>query len=958
MKENTMMTRKSLPAGCLATLSFLALIRLVTAAVAPVPLPAIPPTTQLDADTLNLATRAAIVCGTEYLLSDIATNETGYLVEPIIQRFVVGYKDVETKEVEVRYKKNMVHYKKVMVSIPIQEPIYESYETMAAVGEGASTEATRKIQKVTKQRIIGYKITGSNQVEREVRDPTGTIIKDEGEIRDTNGPIVKLEKVVVGQSNAVYDTKTTWPTHFLGMNGIALYAILKCDAVGQTGLVKTAIRTLKSDLTLRGIPDTTFDLAWLVAAFCNIKDPEFHPLRDVMLSKLIDGQIVEGPGRGLWGPICLRTDLFAAMIAHERNLSDRWDKAKAKLKEAPTQKSRIKSVEEAEIAFKSFIEQYKMVTMQGTRFEAVTTPLVIGLSKEDTITIPGLPFYLYTQNMGDLETTALVLFALREAALNNCLPKTTWRPLGATKAPVLASETPSAILARAANAIAARQKADGTWDACNIHQPINSFQPFGFVPITAEQTMALESEAYPVNTLQGINALLCAGQIVGMPTLMNKFGAQVKKGREAELKIAETYITASNSTLAVGRQGDPFDFFLQMAFIHRLPGTLQEERRELWAQLAHRVVLMQKDDGGWNTPAPVAYSSSYLEYRAQAARKAHEEQMAQLAEDKRTPFDIAKFRTQFQAQLAGRATSLEGRSLSTAYSMLFLFGGLREPVLGYLALGESETSPTVTAQALQLFNKSLKSDNPATLIKVSLQTPAAFINRIPVLYVEPDNSGFDAIGREVIKRYVSGTGFIVVGQRAGVTYDFATQWPQLLPGAKIKPIPATSPLLKDLKTVTPDKLTGLYGPEGQLTGLILKFGQGPELAPNEVSPVQMAQVLALATREYTADETRKDNLANRLLPSRQDPFVARIGALDRINARLFDKSKIPIRTAPAPTTPIEPASSSNQAAVATSAPEAGTPTASPTPVPKSADEAEDLPPAIATPAGPQTDEQW
>jgi hypothetical protein len=929
---------------------------------APATLPLIPPTTQLDADTLNLATRAAIVCGTHYLLSNIETNETGYLVQPIIKRFVTGYKDVETKQVEVRYRKNEVRYKKVMVPVPIQEPIYESYETMAAVGEGASVDATRKIQKVTKQRLIGYKTTGSNLVEREVRDTNGPIIKIEGEVRDTNGPIVKMETVVLGQSNAVYDTETTWPNHFLGMNGLALYAILECNAVGQTGLVKTAIRTLKSDLTLRGIPDTTFDLAWLVAAFCNVTDPEFFPLRDMMISKLVDGQIVEGPGRGLWGPICVRTDLFAAMIAHERNLSDRWDKAKVKLKEAPTQKSRVKPAEDAEMAFKSFIEQYKSVTMQGTRFESVTAPLVLGLSKEDTVTLPGLPFYFYTQNMGDIETTALVLFALREAALNNCLPKTTWRPLGATKSPVLPPETPSAILARAANAIASRQNADGTWDACNVHQPINSFQPFGFTPITAEQTLKLQSDSLPVHTLQGINALLCAGQIVGMNTLRSKFGVQVNKGREAELKIAEAYVSASNAAPIVGRQGDPFDFFMQMAFIHRLPGTLEEERRELWAQLAHRIVYMQKDDGGWTTPNPLSYSSSYLEYRVELARVAHDEQMSKLPQEERTPFNAANYRSRLTAQLNVRPHQLEGRSLSTAYAMIFLFGGLREPVLGYLALSETEGSANLTAQALQLFNRGRRNESPATLIKVSLQTPAAFINRIPVLYVEPDNSGFDAIGREVIKRYVSGTGFIVVGQRAGVTYDFATQWPGLMPGAKIGRIPANSPLIKDFKAITPEKITGLYGAEGQLTGVILTIGQGPELAPAEVSPAQAANILAMAARDYTADETHTDNLANRLLSSRQDPFVARIGALDRLNAHLFDKSKVTAHPTGAvgTNTPVSADQTAPIAVPASSRPDALSPAVSPppAPAPASADTIEDLPPAIAAPAGPQADEQW
>ena len=97
----------------------------------------------------------------------------------------------------------------------------------------------------------------------------------------------------------------------------------------------------------------------------------------------------------------------------------------------------------------------------------------------------------------------------------------------------------------------------------------------------------------------------------------------------------------------------------------------------------------------------------------------------------------------------------------------------------------------------------------------------------------------------------------------------------------------------------------------------------------------------------------RSNLANRLLPARQDRFVARIGAMDRLNARLFDKSKAatkaPVVQGTPPSVPATPTANAPTPS----------PAAAPLPKPESgADTSEELPPAIATPVGPQADEEW
>ena len=877
------------------------------------PLPPIPPSTQIDADNLNLATRAAIVCGTRYLLSDIETNETGYLVPPLILKKIKEYQ--EKIPIELHYKK---------VTVPIKKPVYEKYETMGTFKEGQSVDATRKIQKLTKQRIIGWEDTGKTE-ERLVLDP--------------NGPIVQQR---FQYKNPVYENKITWPHNFLGLNAMALYAILKGGAADQNGPVKTAIRTLDSDLSLRGIPDTTFDLAWLVAAFSLVKDKEFYANRDRMISKLLDGQIVEAPGRGLWGPVSIRTDLLAAMIAQERNLADRWDKAKVKLKELPDNKSRIKSVQDAEAAFKGFQTQYKSITQHGLRFEACTEPLVIGLSTEDTVILPGLPFYFYTQNLGDMENTALALFALREAAANNCLPKAVWRPLGATQSPVLQPETPDIILARAANAIATREKPDGSWDQCNVHQTITAFAPLGFPPLAASEVFNLPSSVTSLSSLQGFNALACVGQIVGMKKFADKFKNNIDRASENRQKIAESYVAANPATFGPTGLGHPFDLFQQLTTIHRLPGSLEEERRDLWAQIAVQVLNLQKDDGGWNTADVSTPSSSLLEFRvccAEDNRSIHNERSIRKKEKIR---DLATFRRNFLNQ---RLNQMDGRAYSTASAMIFLLGGLRDPILGSLTLGSTNASGTIPEQALQVVNRN-HPDSPASLIRISLQTPASFINRVPILYVQSGADPLDPVALEIIKRYVSGAGFLVLGQSAGNPANFAAQWTALMPGAKVGKLPATNPFTKNQQSISSDKITGLYGTGGQLTGILLEYASTAQPTGGAISPQQTALLLALAIREYGAEA---EAISDKLLPTGDDPFVVRVGAIDLLNARQFDRSKL----TKAPPTPVAepdtPSAAETNLPVNTLEPPSS---ATPVNIPS------DTPPALVPAVGTESDEKW
>ena len=71
-------------------------------------------------------------------------------------------------------------------------------------------------------------------------------------------------------------------------------------------------------------------------------------------------------------------------------------------------------------------KEYRNVTTQGIWFNSVQGAMGsvadrdwcarTGWCYRDTATLPGMPVHIYTEQTADLESTAVVLFALREAA--------------------------------------------------------------------------------------------------------------------------------------------------------------------------------------------------------------------------------------------------------------------------------------------------------------------------------------------------------------------------------------------------------------------------------------------------------------------------------------------------------------------------------------------------------------
>ncbi len=151
-----------------------------------------------------------------------------------------------------------------------------------------------------------------------------------------------------------------------------------------------------------------------------------------MVRKLVLGQVTAGPGARLWGPVAVSPTLLARMVEYERKVYERkvqpWEE---KLKESPDRKRNQEKREEAKALVNGFREQYLDMAQQGLQFEHLRGQQTVAARAKtqgrlgwefQEIALYGLPVFIYGETWTDVELTSLVLFALREAQVNHCLP--------------------------------------------------------------------------------------------------------------------------------------------------------------------------------------------------------------------------------------------------------------------------------------------------------------------------------------------------------------------------------------------------------------------------------------------------------------------------------------------------------------------------------------------------------
>jgi len=784
-------------------------------------LPSPPAGESINGPALRAAVHASLACAVSNLLTNAETNWDNLFLEP----FTKGYATT-----------NRTSWKTV------DEPIYEyaKYDTFE-LRSGASSADGKNLEKVTHQRIV--KVIGTNKVDRWVPDPNGTNI-------------------------VIWVQPTTWQPGFLGQNGLALYTVLKAGVPETQPVLAKHVETMCRYLQTYGLPDGTFDLAWLTAAFSNLKGRDGVAIRAKLVNKLLMGQIADGPARGLWGPVSVNQQLLSVMLAHEQSLGQDVAKRKALAAKtsavAPDAKRKMMPKDPgAEGQISALQSLYPDVTMLGLSFDTITSGVSVG-PDGDKILVCGLPFYLYDQSLADLEMTAVALFALKEAALNKALPEETAPPRLSPKQPTLIpAEKTSGVIWRAITAITALQKSDGMWDEGNFHQPEAYFSACGLGPAgkdkvclslgkgtaTKEKVLNLASTNSFLSFAQAYAALVDAGQILGLPNALGRLGNNFRQGRTLGVTLAARFLDNQPNGLALSHWGlpydatigavpTPYDLLCKFTGIERLYGTRELCDWDLWRRGAYSIVQMQDEQGWWGGNRSMRFYSSSVFARQEALfQRRHAETQEKLPPNKREPYPGVKTWANFHWfwQENNKMTTL-----CTAYAAIFLLDGAREPLVGYLEGQKESGFPKIFSAAIG----GLERQKGVSLdyVGVSSRTSAAALHSLPVLYLRNETLATNLLMAAKVKEYAcAGSGLLLVEIAGGAVNNLAA----ILNDAKLRNVPDAEPFWADFKGTRP-KLQGLYTADNRLVAVFLPVAQvaAPESA--ELLAAQAVQVTQLA----------------------------------------------------------------------------------------------------------------
>ncbi|MGA2066947.1 MAG: hypothetical protein ABSG86_18355 [Thermoguttaceae bacterium] len=333
-------------------------------------------------------------------------------------------------------------------------------------------------------------------------------------VPDPSGPIVQMVKQPIWGPGGPDRQSIGW----LGNNAMAIVALLRSGVTPQREpALKTLTDRLSQYLQAFDSPDSTWDVAWAIIAFAEYPGGRYHDRLERLLGKLLSGQIAAGPGKGLWGPVCVNPALVRQAVESVFKNQAAMPQAGVGVARSPALPQGRPAVHPAQAALqrqiveaqeRAFIELNAVSTLCPS-FAQATHGVTLKDARNqfgNDVEVPGWPVNAYRELTADLESTALAAYALRVVTMHHRMPAAIEYPRGVA---CCRSFSIRDALAAALRAIAAAQRDDGAWDEMVAWQPVDEFRDGGVgqFGMAAAVPEALPCRHPPIATAEACNAL-------------------------------------------------------------------------------------------------------------------------------------------------------------------------------------------------------------------------------------------------------------------------------------------------------------------------------------------------------------------------------------------------------------------------------------------------------------------
>lgn len=523
----------------------------------------------------------AVLKGVDFFRAQALTNEDGWFFPPGYDAKVTGYTN------------RTVRLKEIEIIIPGYK--YEPYEVLVP-----GRSPGDPMQRVTRQRVVGLDPSKNQKTTKEVSDP--------------NGPIVREVQTAIYAK----DTGCLWRYGGWGNNAWTILALRRCGVDGADPLVDQPAGNLASLVGLYGLPDYTYDLAGLTAAFAVMPGDDFKRLTEQCASKLLDAQLTTGPGTGLWGPVAFNPAMASAFLKLLTKLGDDKKALQNELlveqrktpggKPSARAKTLSENIERINGRLGDLQGDVHRITQLGLlMYDSLGSPrrhnLVYLQYQGQRLGMEGLPYLVQNQIGADLDSTAVAVLALRVAFENGRLPLKTWRPTppkqGGPGAPPSTTDFPPPrdtreILGLAAQRLNAARTADGQFPELNVHQAVPDFAWFKSLPQVKPDS--IPKLAQPVTL---------ASTVRGAATLANI--QMIQTGAAKPTALEDAACRALLPDLYVGRPlansndviRTPYNVLLQSTALRNLKGRCLRTDFNTWNEVADWLIGKQGKEGGW-----------------------------------------------------------------------------------------------------------------------------------------------------------------------------------------------------------------------------------------------------------------------------------------------------------------------------------------------------------------------